>query len=242
MCRAPAAIAALALFAFAARADAARAEMGPCVPAAFDLVCGNGPGAGRAILKTVSPSKRLAFGWRLSNRPATDRPEQNDPYLENFVVRIEDGAVLARSRGAYWDLGSTIAKAFLIAAWSPDSHLLFRVEQSGESSSAEFYSFTGTDEVAGPIELVKVIKAAVQEKTKEGKGPNNSILLFNSHPAVTVDNQGSIHATVFTRAKDASDSRPYEVVVQVVRTGNSLDGKVVSIRPYEGTAGSIIVH
>ena len=116
MPRAFAFIATLAFFAFAAWVNSARADMGPCTPVVFDLICGNGPGAARAILKTVSPSKRLAFAWRLSNRPPTDRPEQNDPYLENFVVRIEDGAVLAKSHGAYWDLGSKIAKAFLIAA------------------------------------------------------------------------------------------------------------------------------
>lgn len=235
-------VAALALLAFAAWPNSARAEMGPCIPASFDLICGNGPGAARAILKTVSPSKRLAFAWRLSNRPPTDRPEQNDPHLENFVVRIDDGAVLARSHGAYWDLGSKIAKAFLIAAWSPDSRLLVRIEQSAESSSAELYSLADTDKAIGPIELVKAIKSAVQAEMREGKAPNDSILLFNSHPAITVDDQGLIHATVFTRAQDASDSRPYEVVVQVLRTGDSLDARVVSITPYEGTVGSIIVH
>jgi hypothetical protein len=242
MLRAFPSIAALVLLALAAWGNSARADMGPCVPAAFDLVCGNGPGAARAILKTVSPSKRLAFAWRLSNRPPIDRPEQSDPYLENFVVRIEDGAVLARSHGAYWDLGSKIAKAFLVAAWSPDSRLLLKVEQSAESSSAELYSFTGADKAIGPIELIKGLKSAVQEKMQQGKAPNNSNLLFNSHPVITVDDQGLIHATVFTRVQDASDSRPYEVVVQVLRTGDSLDAKVISITPYEGTVGSIIVH
>lgn len=233
-------IATLAFFAFAAWVNSARADMGPCTPAVFDLICGNGPGAARAIVKTVSPSKRLAFAWRLSNRPPTNRPEQNDPYLENFVVRIDDGAVLARSHGAYWDLGSKIAKAFLIAAWSPDSRLLFRVEQSAVSSSAELYFFANADKAIGPVELVGLIKSAVPGKV--GKAPNNSILLFNSHPTITVDDQGLIHATVFIRTQDdATETQPYEVAVQVLR-GDTLDGKVISIAPYEGTAISIIVH
>lgn len=235
-------LAALHLFAFAAGANSARAEMGPCVPAVFDLICGNGAGAARAIAKTVSPSKRLAFAWRLSNRPPTDQPKPNDAFLENFVVRIEDGTALAKSHGAYWDLGSKIAKAFLIASWSPDSRLLFRIEQSAESSSAELYSFGEADKAIGPIELVKVIKSAVQDKIQESKIPNNSILLFNSHPAITVDDKGLIHATVFIRAQDASDSPPYEVTVEVLRAADSLDAKIVSITAYEGTAGAIIVH
>lgn len=242
MPRAFAFITALAFFAFAAWVNSARADMGPCVPAVFDLICGNGPGAARAILKTVSPSKRFAFAWRLSNRPPTDRPEQNDPYLENFVVRIEDGAVLAKSRGAYWDLGSKIAKAFLIAAWSPDSRLLFRVEQSAVSSSAELYFFADADKAIGPLELGKVIKSALQEKMPASKAPNDSILLFNSHPAITVDDPGSIHATAFVAAPDAVDSPPYEVVVRALRTGDSLDAKVVSVTPFKGTGVSIIVH
>lgn len=242
MPRAPILIAALAVFAFGASANSARAEMGPCVPAVFDLICGTGPGAARAILKTVSPSKRLAFAWRLSNRPPTDQPEQNDPYLENFVVRLEDGAVLAKSHGAYWDLGSKIAKAFLIAAWSPDNRLLFRVEQSAVSSSAELFLFTDADKAIGPLELVKVIKSALQEKMQESKVPSNSILLFNSHPAITVDDQGSIHATAFIAAPDAASGPPYEVVVRALRTGDSLDAKVESVTPFAGTGVSIIVH
>lgn len=242
MPRPPTSIAALALITFMTWANSARADMGPCVPAVFDLICGNGRGAARAILKTISPSKRLAFAWRLSNRPPTDKPEQNDPYLENFVVRIDDGAMLAKSQGAYWDLGSKIAKAFLISAWSPDSHLLFRVEQSAVSSSAELYFFGDADKAIGPVQLVEMIKSAVQEKMHESKAPSNSILLFNSHPTIIVDDKGLIHATVFIRAQDASDGQPYEVAVQALRTGDSLDAKVVSITPYDGTAISIIVH
>jgi hypothetical protein len=242
MLRALTLIAALALLAFAACADSAHAEMGPCVPAIFDLICGNGVGAARAIVKTVSPSKRLAFAWRLSNRPPTDQPKQNDAFLENFVVRIKDGTVLAKSHGAYWDLGSKIAKAFLIAAWSPDSRLLFRVEQSAESSSAELYSFSEADKAIGPIELIKAIKSAVREKSQESKAANSSILLFISHPAIAIDDRGLIHTAVFIRAPDSTDGPPYEVAVQVSRAADSLDAKVVSITPYEGTAGTIIVH
>src|SRR5258708_27186019 len=103
--------------------------MAPAPPATFDLICGSGDGAARVIVKTISPSKRLAFAWRLANRPPIDRPEKSDPNLENLIVRIADGTVLAKSHGAYWDLSTKIAKAYLITAWSPDSRLLVKVEQ-----------------------------------------------------------------------------------------------------------------
>jgi len=61
----------------------ASAETGRCVPDGQGyLLCGNGAGAARAIAKTISPSRRLAFAWRFTNRPPTNRPEEDDPNLE----------------------------------------------------------------------------------------------------------------------------------------------------------------
>lgn len=87
---------AVALLASALTSGSAPAEMGPCRPADFDLICESGDCAARTIIKAISPSKRLAFAWRLANRPPTERPEENDPNLENLIVRIADGAVLAK--------------------------------------------------------------------------------------------------------------------------------------------------
>jgi hypothetical protein len=119
----------------------AAAEMGPCKPANFDLLCGSGDGAAHAIVKTISPSKRLAFAWRLANQPPTNVPGEHNPELENFVVRIADGAVLAKSGGSYWDLSTKIAKAYLMTAWSPDSHLLVKLEQRADFAFAETFYF-----------------------------------------------------------------------------------------------------
>jgi hypothetical protein len=117
----------------------------------FDLMCGSGDGAARAIIKTISPSKHFAFAWRLADRAPTDRPGENDPNLENMIVRIADGAVLAKSRGSYWDLGTKIAKAYLFTAWSPDSRLLVKVEQRAEFASAEIFFFAEDDTAIGPF-------------------------------------------------------------------------------------------
>lgn len=228
--------------ALAFAAVAGRAETGPCTPADFDLICGTGDGAARAVLKTLSPSKRLAFAWRLCNRPPTLRPDDNDPDLENFVVRIEDGTVLAKSHGAYWDLGTKIAKAYLMTAWSPDSHLLFKVEQRAESASAELFSFAENDAAIGPFDLVKAIKLAVLAKMHGTEDMSNSTLVFAAHPAMTINDQGLMHAAVFMRMQDAADSPPYNVAVQVTRTADSVDAKVVSVTPHAGATISIIVH
>jgi hypothetical protein len=215
------------------------AEMGRCAPAAFDLICGTGDDAVRAIVKTISPSRRLAFAWRLMNKPPTDIPEQDDPALENLIVRLDDGAVLATSHGSYWDLGTKIAKAYLITAWSPDSRLLVKIEQRVQSASAEVFSFVENDAATGPFDLVKVIEPAIQAKDASA---GSSSLVFSAHPATTIDDQGLLHTVVYTRYEDATEGTRYEVVVRIERSANAIDAKIASLKPFGGASISIIVH
>jgi hypothetical protein len=220
----------------------ASAGMGPCTPADFDLICGSGDGAARIILKTISPSKRLGFAWRLSDRPPTDLPRPTDPNLENFVVRIADGAIVAKSHGSYWDLGTKIARAYLFTAWSPDSRLLVRVQQNAESSSAELFSFAEDDAAAGPFELVNVIKPAMLAKIRGTGNAGDGLLIFASHPAMVIDSQGLLHVAAFFRPQGLSDTSPYDVTVQLGRSGDSLDAKVVAIMETSRPTISVIVH
>lgn len=238
-----AAVVAMSLAALVSAPSNAAAGMGPCAPDSQGwLICGSGDGAAQVIAKTISPSRRLAFAWRLADRPPSERPGENDPNLENFIVRIEDGTVLAKSRGAYWDLGTKIAKAYLSTAWSPDSRLLFKVEQRAGFASAELFSFAEDDTAIGPFDLVKVIKPALQVNMQGTKDTGNSALVFSARPAMNVDDQGLIHAVVNTIASDSSHGPVYDVTLQVTRTAGSLNANVISVAPYAGTSISIIVH
>jgi len=232
----------LALWALVLCAVAATAEMGPCTPADFDLICGSGDGAAHVIVKTISPSKRLGFAWRLANKPPTIRPEHNDPNLENVIVRIEDGALLAKSRGAYWDLSTKIAKAYLMTAWSPDSRLLIKVEQRETSAVAELFSFTNDDVALGPFDLGKIIQPPMLAKLQGVEDTSQYGLVFPAHPNMTVDDQGLIHVVVHTIGPDASFGPIFDATLQVLRGQHSLDAQVVSIMPHRGTSISIIVH
>jgi hypothetical protein len=232
----------IALTALAFWTVLAYAEMGPCTPADFDLLCGGGDGAARVILKPLSPSKRLAFAWRLTDRPPSDRPDENDPKLENLIVRTEDGAVLAKSRGTYWDLGAKIAKAYLFTAWSPDSRLLVKVQQSAEASSAELFSFAQDDSAAGPFELVNVINPAMLAKIGDGRNAGDNLLIFASHPTMAIDSDGVLHVSVFLISQQTSDSAPYEVTVQLEQNGKFLDARVIAIRASSKATVSVIVY
>jgi len=219
----------------------AAAEMGPCKPANFDLLCGSGDGAAHAVVKTISPSKRLAFAWRLANQPPINVPGEHNPELENFVVRIGDGAVLAKSGGSYWDLSTKIAKAYLMTAWSPDSHLLVKVEQRADFALAETFYFSDDDTATGPFDLGGVILPALRAAMKGTKGANNSVLVFAAHPAMAIDNQGLLHAAVFARGDDA-DGPTYDATVQIAHVASIIDAHVVALTIREAPTISVIVH
>lgn len=221
----------------------ASAEMGPCRPDDQGIVtCGSGDGAAQVIYKTMSPSKRLAFAWRLTDRPPTAKPNENDPHLENFVVRIDDGTILARSRGSYWDLGNKIARAFLFTAWSPNSHLMFKVEQRSESAVAELYSFTENDTALGPFDLVTVIKPEILTKMHVTNDAEEDYgLLFSAKPDMTIDDQGLLHVRVQTM-KDNARGVVYDAAVQAFSASNSLNAKVVSATRYGKPTIFVTVH
>jgi hypothetical protein len=222
--------------------ESPQAEMGPCRPERGWITCGNGDGAARIVEKTISPSGRLAFAWRLTDRPPSETPAEIDPKLENLIVRIEDGAVVTKSHSLYWDLGSKIAKAFLFTAWSSDSRLLIKVEQRGANASAELFSFDQNDRALGPVELVGAIKPAVLSQMKSTNDAARYGLVFSSHPAMTIDNQGLIHLHVQAIEEDGPDIPVYELTLQVSDEVNSLNAMVNSIAPYPKASIFITVH
>ena len=150
--------------------------------------------------------------------------------------------MLVKSHGAYWDLGTKIAKAYLFVAWSPDSRLLVKVEQRASYASAELFCFAEDDRTIGPFDLVTVIEPALQTYMQGTKDTGNAAFVFAAHPAMNVDDQGLIHVVVNTLASESSYGPIYEVTLRAIRTADLLDVKVVSVAPYAGTSILVIVH
>lgn len=244
MCQKFAAIA-LVLVALAIAPLTAQAEMGPCTPDdRGGLTCGNGEGAARVIPKTRSPSSRLALAWRLKSSAPGYQLHEGNPDLESLIVRIEDGAILAKSRGTYWDMGDRYAKAqYLTTAWSPDSRLLIRMAGKGdEPHSAELFAFAQDDGVTGSFDLVKVLDPAARAEMKGVKDVDGYTFRISHMPSMTIDDQGLIHASVFMEARDSGNERIYKLTAQVMRTATSFDAKVLSISRYLGPYISVTVH
>jgi hypothetical protein len=236
---------ALSLYALASTPSNAAAEIGPCVPNDHgSLTCGSGNGAARVIPKTISPSKRLALAWRITNRPPTSQPTEGDPDLESLIVRIEDGATLAKSRGDYWDLGERYAPhQYLSAAWSPDSRLLIRTAgRVAVSDAAELFAFADDDGVVGPFDLAKVFDSAVRGEMKSVKDADQYLFRFSYQPQIAMDDHGLIRASVYTQAPDSTDGPIFNLTAQVTRVANSLGAKVLSVSRHLGPYISVTVH
>ena len=114
---------------------ASGAETGPCVSdQAGVMTCGQGPGAARVVDGTTSPSKRLAFAWRVPGRSPTEPPDQTGDSMftvESVLIRLSDGAVLSSAKGEYWRTGDLQANHIdETVAWSPNSRLGIEVQNS----------------------------------------------------------------------------------------------------------------
>ena len=184
---------AIAFAALAFCTASAKAAMGPCTPAGpGSLICGSGNGAARIIPKTVSPSGRLGLAWRVVNGLPTVQPRADDPSLESLIVRIEDGAILARERGTYWDIGERYApRQYLRATWSQDSRLLIRtIQHANKPDSADLFALAENDSISLPFELRKIFELAVQAEMKSVKDASSYRLKFNYKPDPTIDDQG----------------------------------------------------
>src|SRR5579871_1432997 len=75
------------------------------------LICGEGRDAVRIFADTISPSKKLAFGWRTPSGlpPAGKLPSDT---VENVLVRLDDGVVLTKLGGEFWSSGNMIANRY----------------------------------------------------------------------------------------------------------------------------------
>jgi hypothetical protein len=94
------------------------------------LVCGEGKAAMRVVADTTSPSKNYAFAWRSEQGLPSGRDLQ-PAGVENLLIRIADGAVLAKLGGEYWATGEMRANRYdLLAVWSPDSRAVIEVANS----------------------------------------------------------------------------------------------------------------
>jgi hypothetical protein len=131
----------------------------------------------------------------------------------------------------YWlNLTAHIGISAARSPWplcSPPGHLtvIFSSKWNSESASVELFAFAEDDTALGPFGLVHVIKSAVIAEMKSNTAAADYGLVFSSHPAMTIDNQGLVCLWLQAVSQNGPDSPVYETIIQVHGVAGSLSAK-----------------
>jgi hypothetical protein len=222
------AAAAVFLSGAAARADEP-GPLGACRPDAHEgLTCGSGNGAARVIADTISPSKRLALAWRSPSGPPTEDPDTDD--LELLLIRLSDGAILSKSKGAYWNTGESHAnREYEKAAWSPDGRLMVENYDTRFSTDGLTVTAIGADDKpSAPLDLLKVMEPAVRAQLRRAVKDDDGYVF--SLYRVAIDNRGTIRALAQMWVPKDGPFRAFDVRATITRKGDTLGVRITSVR------------
>lgn len=191
------------------------------------LVCGTGKGALRVFANTTSPSKNYAFAWRTAQGLPSGDDTPND--VENVLIRVTDGTVLAKLGGTYWDTGAMRANRYdLLAAWSPDSRGVIEVANSRwDSDSFAYYRIDGA--TATKLDLRALVEPVMTARLPPRNRQGNSFRVREDLP-VTLDARGRLRFTAMLYVPKGETSNDYKVNVNVRTTGGKPSAQVVSLR------------
>ena len=211
---------------YAPQTAAVRAQA--CVADQSDvLVCGTGKDASRVFANTISPSRNYAFAWRTAQGLPSGRDAPNN--VENVLIRVTDGAVLATLGGTYWETGEIRANRYeLMAAWSPDSRAVIEVANSRwDSDSFAYYRIDGA--TAARLDLRALVEPVVTARLPPRNRQGNSFRVREDRP-VTLDARGRLCFTAMLYVPKGETSNDYKVVVNVRTQGGKPSAQVVSMR------------
>ena len=223
--------------AFCLAATAAQAGTGPCKPDSFGgLTCGEGVGAARVIEKTTSPSKIHAFAWRSTKTPPTEQPD--DAGLENVLIRLSDGAIVATLGGDYWDTGTVhVNRTTQHAAWSPASRFVVEIVDFRWMTMVLRIYALGPDGAVKTLDVKDAMEAAARKllrKMVRNEDDYAFSVLGASNgetPHLTVGNDGAIKAVFLMQIPKAENKHAViEGAFRVTDRGGSLALKELSLR------------
>jgi hypothetical protein len=191
------------------------------------LVCGTGKGALRVFAGTTSPSREYAFAWRAAQGLPSGDDIPDD--VENVLVRVSDGAVLATLGGTYWETGAMRAnRSELMAAWSPDSRSVIEVANSRwDSDSFAYYRIDGA--TASKLDLRALVEPVLTARLPPRNRKGNSFRVRTDPPA-TLDARGRVRFTAMLYVPKGETSNNYKVQLNIRERGGKPSADVVSVR------------
>lgn len=193
------------------------------------LVCGDGDKALRVIDNTTSPSGKFAFAWRSADGVASGGQIPPDG-VENILIRLPDGAVLARLGGTYWANGEMRANRYdVIAAWSPDSRAVIEVSNDRwDTYSLTYYAVDRGDKAAA-LDLRALVEPALKAKLPPSKRESHSFRVREDLP-VKLGSGGRALFTAMLYVPKAEASLDYSVRVDIAPGHGKPTARIVSMR------------
>jgi hypothetical protein len=190
------------------------------------LVCGEGKDAVRVIDDTTSPSKIFAFAWR--DPGGLPSAQDNPPGVEDVLVRLSDGAVIAKLGGQYWNTGELRPNRYdMLAVWSPDSRAVIEVANSRWDSDAFAYYLLDGASVT-KLDLRALVEPVMKAQMPAQKRKLSSFRVREDLP-VTLDARGHVRFTAMVYVPK-SDSLDYEVRVDIASKNGKPAARIVSMR------------
>jgi hypothetical protein len=217
----------------------ARAEMGPCKPDKFEgLTCGAGVNAARVIKDTLSPDKRFAFAWRSPGAEPTDQPDSTDT-IELLLVRLADGAILAKAETQYWDTGEIHANRLLEeVSWSANSRFAVRVLRQ-RFDTGSFDVFVLGEKDAATVDLLKIVEPALRARLEKKIGNTEAyVLSVQGGKKLKINNAGVIQAAVSLWHPKEGPEEAYAVTLRVTRGKAGLGANVLGAKLERVAKGS----
>ena len=191
------------------------------------LVCGEGKRAARVFADTTSPSKKYAFAWRTPDGLPSGK--ETPEGVENVLLRLSDGAVIAKLGGEYWSTGEMRANRYdLRAAWSPDSRAVIEVANSRwNSDSFAYYLLDGA--AVTKLDLRALVEPVMKAKLPARKREFNAFRVREELP-VTLDTRGQLRFTAMVYVPKSETSLDYEIRVDISAKNGKPSARIVSMR------------
>jgi len=199
-----------------------------------DLVCGDGRDAVRVLPNTTSPSKQLAFGWRMKGgqRMPVNGPDREED-VENVLVRLSDGAVLAKLGGHHWTLGERHANQLdTIVTWSADERAVVETQSGRWSTEAQTYAAIASDKVS-TLDLLALFEPKIRARMAKEFRDEYGLRVRASDPAAFEKN-GRLRVGTVMHVPHVGKTRWFDVMLQISPKGAVPQAKLVSIKEVKG--------
>jgi len=199
-----------------------------CVADGDSFVCGEGKGAMRVLADTISPNKQYAVAWRSSaGLPVKGESPNGD--VENLLIRISDGQVLAKLGSEYWTSGEMRPNRFdFVTAWSPDSRAVIDFANSRWDTDAfGYHRIDGA--TAETIDLLALVSPALKGKLPAAKRDNYAFRVREDAP-IKLDNAGHARFGVMLYIPKSDPFSYYRVQVDIAGKNGKATARIVSVQ------------